>query len=98
MGITENGSATSRELGRRCCALSRKGERARKVHVALWRILAKRSHFGKNQPAAVGNERRPHSLVSGLLFTMNGAPPTWRAVGARRRHPRQEALSARGAP
>src|SRR5262249_29967792 len=51
-----------------------------------------------NQPVAVGNERRLRSLVSGLLFTMNGATPTCRAVGARRRHPRQDALSARGAP
>src|SRR5260370_22956368 len=33
-----------------------------------------------HQPAAVGNDRRPRSLVSGLLFTMDGATPTCRAV------------------
>jgi len=35
----------------------------------------------KHQPAAVGNDRRLRSLVSGLLFTMDGATPTCRAVG-----------------
>ena len=52
----------------------------------------------KHQPAAVGNERRLRSIVSGLLFTMNGATPTCRAVGARQRHPWQDALCAREAP
>src|SRR5215468_5006237 len=33
----------------------------------------------KNQPPAVGNNRRPRSIVSGLLFTMNAATPTCRA-------------------
>jgi len=30
----------------------------------------------KHQPAAVRNDRRPRSIVSGLLFTMDGATPT----------------------
>jgi hypothetical protein len=34
----------------------------------------------KSQRAAVGNDRRPRSIVSGLLFTMNGATPTCRAA------------------
>ena len=37
----------------------------------------------EHQPAAVGNDRRLRSLVSGLLFTMDGATPTCRAVSAR---------------
>src|SRR5215469_11231531 len=37
----------------------------------------------KNQPAAVGNEPQLRSIVSGLLFTMDGATPTCRAVSAR---------------
>src|SRR5262245_34624321 len=37
----------------------------------------------KYQPAAVGNDRRHRCIVSGLLFTMNAATPTCRAVGAR---------------
>jgi hypothetical protein len=36
-----------------------------------------------NQPAAVGIERRLRSIVLGLLFTMDGATPTCRAVSAR---------------
>src|ERR1700757_3302882 len=35
----------------------------------------------QDQPVAVGNDRRLRSLVSGLLFTMDGATPTCRAVG-----------------
>src|SRR6516164_1208615 len=48
-----------------------------------------KGHFGqtkprglKNQPAAVANERRLPASVSGLLFTMDGATPTCRAVSA----------------
>src|SRR5262249_23708810 len=37
----------------------------------------------KHQPTAVGNGRRGHSIVSGLLFTMDSATPTCRAVSAR---------------
>src|SRR5262245_35711391 len=37
----------------------------------------------KNQPAAVGNDRGPRSIVSGLLFTMNCATPTCRGLSAR---------------
>src|SRR5262245_63473706 len=33
----------------------------------------------KNQPAAVRKDRRRNSIVSGLLFTMNGATATCRA-------------------
>src|SRR5262249_61874666 len=36
-----------------------------------------------NQPAAVGSDRRPRSIVSGLFFTMDGATSTCRAVSAR---------------
>src|SRR5262249_58579045 len=32
-----------------------------------------------NQPVAVGEDRQPRSIVSGLLFTMNSATPTCRA-------------------
>jgi hypothetical protein len=32
----------------------------------------------KHQPAAVGNDRRLRSIVSGLLFTMNRATHTCR--------------------
>src|SRR5262249_19094500 len=39
--------------------------------------------FVKNQPAAVGNDRPLRSIVPGLLFTMDGATSTCRAVGAR---------------
>jgi hypothetical protein len=39
----------------------------------------------KNQPAGVGNDRRPRSIVQGLLFTMDGATPTCRTVSAVRR-------------
>src|SRR4029077_20191343 len=35
----------------------------------------------QDQPAAVGNDRRLRSIVSGLLFTMDGATPTCQAVG-----------------
>src|SRR5262245_2544576 len=42
------------------------------------RVLAKRSHW-RNQPAAVGTDPRPGAIVSGLLFTMDGATPTCRA-------------------
>jgi hypothetical protein len=52
----------------------------------------------KHQPAAVGNERRLRSIVSGLLFTMNAATPTCRAVGARQRQRWQDALCARETP
>src|ERR1700731_688547 len=52
------------------------------------RILAKRNQWRfwqtkprKHQPAAVGNDRRLRSIVSGLLFTMDGATPTCQAVG-----------------
>src|SRR5262249_51141191 len=38
---------------------------------------------GQNQPAAVGNDWRLRSIASGLLFTMNSATPTCRAVSAR---------------
>jgi hypothetical protein len=34
----------------------------------------------KHQPVAVGNDRRLRFIVSGLLFTMDGATPTCRAV------------------
>src|SRR5262249_29807990 len=37
----------------------------------------------KHHPPAVGNNRRLRSIVSGLLFTMDGATPTCRAVSAR---------------
>src|SRR5262245_43959961 len=37
----------------------------------------------KNQPAAARKRHRPRSIVSGLLFTMNGATSTCRAVSAR---------------
>jgi hypothetical protein len=37
----------------------------------------------KDQPAAAGNDRRPRSFVSGLLFTMDGATPTCWAVSRR---------------
>jgi hypothetical protein len=37
----------------------------------------------ENQPAAAGNDRRPRSVVSGLLFTMDGATPTCWAVSRR---------------
>src|SRR6266566_8182093 len=37
----------------------------------------------ENQPAAVGNDRRLRSIVSGLLFTMNAATSTCRTDGAR---------------
>src|SRR5262249_41142332 len=36
----------------------------------------------ENQPAAVGNDRGRRSIVSGLLFTTDGATPTCRAVSA----------------
>jgi hypothetical protein len=39
-----------------------------------------RSVRAKHQPAAVGNDHGPRSIVSGLLFTMNSATPTCRAV------------------
>src|SRR5262245_12033177 len=39
----------------------------------------------KNQPAAVGNGHGPRSIVSGLLFTMNSATPTCRAVSRGKR-------------
>src|SRR6266404_837593 len=46
-----------------------------------WRRPGRRSFMRtKHQPAAVGNDRRLRSLVSGLLFTMDGATPTCRAV------------------
>src|SRR5215831_10592767 len=35
---------------------------------------------GKHQPVAARNEDRRNSIVSGLLFTMDGATPTCRAV------------------
>src|SRR6516165_6312582 len=51
-----------------------------------------------NQPAAVGNNRRLRSIVSGLLFTMNGATRTC-DMGLRRssetRAPRRETLALR---
>ena len=64
-----------------CCdAPQHEGDGAR-------RILAKQSQAGrmrvlvraKHQLAAVRNDRRLRSIVSGLLFTMNGATPTCRA-------------------
>src|SRR5262245_6175875 len=39
----------------------------------LRRDLDGRLSEASDQPAAVGNARRPRSIVSGLLFTMNGA-------------------------
>src|SRR6516162_6196315 len=63
-------------LVRAAMLLSMRGEEAR-------RILAKRSQWGaclldpaRNRPAVAGNDRRPRSIVSGLLFTMNGATRT----------------------
>src|SRR6516165_7268548 len=51
-----------------------------------------------NQPTAVGNNRRLRSIVSGLLFTMNGATRTC-DMGLRRssetRAPRRETLARR---
>src|SRR5262249_6440361 len=46
------------------------------------------AHFGQTRPrgrttVAAGNDRRLRSIVSGLLFTMDGATSTCRAVGAR---------------
>src|SRR5262245_3359019 len=37
----------------------------------------------ENQPAAVRKDRRPRSVVSGLLFTMDSATPTCRTLSAR---------------
>ena len=47
-----------------------------------WRRPGRRSFMRTTQqPVAVGNDRRLRSIVSGLLFTMDGATPTCRAVG-----------------
>jgi hypothetical protein len=59
---------------------------------AFWPNEARR----KNQPAAVGNDRRFGFAVSGLLFTMNGATPTCRAVSARGYRP-MAGVGSRGA-
>src|SRR5215813_91570 len=68
-------------LVRAATLLSMRGEDAR-------RILAKRSQWGacllaplRNRPAVAGSDRRRRSIVSGLLFTMNGATRTgiWRS-------------------
>src|SRR5215831_4507424 len=44
-------------------------------------LKPRRRSGGRNQPAAVGNDRRLRSIVSGLFFTMDGATQTCRAVG-----------------
>src|SRR5262249_22414880 len=56
--------------------------------VGLWKRLrsppaAMLLSMRANQPAAVGNDRPLRSIVSGLLFTTDGATPTCRAVSAR---------------
>jgi len=50
----------------------------------------------KNQPAAVGNDRRLRSIVSGSLFTMNGATPTCRAESAVRHADRRHGTPDNG--
>ncbi len=62
-----------------CAAPQHQGRRGRGV----WRNEAKRATLrprpprrAKNQPAGVANDRRLGSIVSGLLFTMNGATRT----------------------
>src|SRR5215831_3253829 len=49
----------------------------------------------KNQPARVGNDRRPRSIVQGLLFTINSATPTCRAVSARAADAARKTVTAR---
>src|SRR5262249_23319977 len=52
--------------------------------LAVARVGRDDSRFSlENQPAAVGSDRQLRSIVSGLLFTMDGATSTCRAVGAR---------------
>jgi hypothetical protein len=62
-----------------CAAPQHEGRRGRVV----WRNEAKRATLrprpprrAKNQPAGAANDRRLGSIVSGLLFTMNGATRT----------------------
>jgi hypothetical protein len=63
-----------------CCAAPQHQDRRGR---GVWRNEAKRATLrprpprrAKNQPAGVANDRRLGSIVSGLLFTMNGATRT----------------------
>src|ERR1700730_6818648 len=67
-------------VGAPLCPLPQ-GERAREASTDMSANEATQRRGAKHQPAAVGNDRRLRSLVSGLLFTMDGATPTCRAVG-----------------
>src|SRR5262249_42320404 len=79
MGMTENGSATSRGLCRpypeERASASASAESNARARVskgplgALWRNEAKRQRRAHNQPAVVENDRSFASPVSGLLFT-----------------------------
>jgi hypothetical protein len=80
-----------RACARRCEAPQHEGEYGR------W-------HFGRtrpsraDEPAVAESGRRVSSIVSGLLFTMDAATSTCRAVDGVRRHWWQDALCARRAP
>src|SRR3989442_4904722 len=48
----------------------------------LLSMRATQRRLDEGPPAAVGNDRRLRSIVSGLLLTIDGATPTCRAVSA----------------
>src|SRR5262249_53198264 len=59
-----------------------------RLSLAVARIGRDDSGFSlENQPPAVGDDRELRSIVSGLLFTMDAATPTCRAVSARLHRP-----------
>jgi hypothetical protein len=71
-------------LARRCDAPQHEGERARCI-LAKRSQRVRRDRYGllQDEPVVAGSDRRRHSIVSGLLFTMDGATSTCGAPSAR---------------